>query len=80
MANAKKSFSVRYKYSWRSVKRYVAIAKFFFISESTVKKTLQAIYQKLHAKDRTNAVNIAWQCGILNENILKQIAEKYSVE
>lgn len=42
------------------------IAKKFLVSEHTVKKTLENIFVKIEAKDRTNAVAIA----ILNKLIL----------
>lgn len=58
----------------------VEIAKIFFVSKNTVKKTLENIFLKLLAKDRANAVAIAFLHGQLNNCILTQTLEKYNLK
>ena len=48
------------------------ISKVLFISESTVKKTLEEIFRRLRAKCRTSAVTLAFVFGILNTKILNE--------
>lgn len=49
------------------------IAKEIGVSYYTVKKTLELIFSKLHAKDRANAVALAFIHGILNSNVLVSV-------
>jgi DNA-binding NarL/FixJ family response regulator len=44
---------------------YMELAEHFFISESTLKSHLQAIYRKLMARNRLEAINEARRLGIL---------------
>lgn len=46
------------------------IASILYVSPSTVKKTLELIFRKINAKDRANAVAIAFMHNILNTEIL----------
>ncbi len=55
------------------------IAKILSVTDSTVKKTLEAVFQKLFAKDRANAVAIAFMHDILNVQILSFVVKKYKV-
>lgn len=55
------------------------IASILGISYYTVKKTLEVIFRKLKAKDRANAIAIAFIHQILCNNILKNTAKKYSL-
>lgn len=55
------------------------IALMLNVSESTVKKILEDIFKRLNAKDRTNAVTIAFIHRILNiENLILTI-KRYNV-
>lgn len=56
------------------------IAESLYTTRATVKKTLQAIYDKLSAKNRANAVLIARVSGILDDITIRKIAGKYSLE
>ncbi len=56
------------------------IAQILSVSIGAVKKTLEIIFQKVHAKDRTNAVTIAFLHDIINIEILSFIAKKYGIE
>ncbi len=56
------------------------ISKVLFISESTVKKTLEETFRKLSAKCRTNAVTLGFVFGILNTEILNKIAMQYEIK
>lgn len=58
----------------------IEIAKIFIVSKSTVKKTLENIFIKLLAKDRANAVAIAFLHGILNNYVLAKTLEKYNMK
>ena len=51
------------------------IAQKLYVTKSTVKKTLEIIYRKLNAKDRANAVAIAFIHNILTVKILTQMSE-----
>lgn len=55
------------------------IAKTLSVTKSTVKKTLEAVFQKLFAKDRANAVAIAFIHDILNAQILSSVMKKYEI-
>ena len=52
------------------------IAKELVVTVSTVKKTLENIFRKLQAKDRANAVAIAF----IDEEILSEISIKYHIK
>ena len=56
------------------------IAKELVVTVSTVKKTLENIFRKLQAKDRANAVAIAFIHNIIDEEILSEISIKYHIE
>lgn len=60
-------------------KNYI-IADLLIVTTSTVKKTLKKIYEKLCAKDRANAVAIAFAHGIFDTKILSDIAKLYNIE
>lgn len=47
---------------------------------STVKKTLENIFRKLNAKDRANAVAIAFVHKIITPESLNKIFEKYNTD
>lgn len=55
------------------------IALMLNVSESTVKKILEDIFKRLNAKDRTNAVTIAFIHKILNIENLISIIKKYKI-
>ncbi len=55
------------------------IAHILSVTKSTVKKTLESVFQKLFAKDRANAVAIAFVHDILNAQILSNTVEKYKI-
>lgn len=53
------------------------IAKNLFVTNSTVKKTLENIYRKLNAKDRANAIAIAFTHKILSAEIINNYTKYY---
>ena len=55
------------------------IALILSVSESTVKKILEEVFKRLKAKDRTNAVTIAFIHQFLNVENLIAIINKYHV-
>ena len=55
------------------------VAQCLSVAETTVKKTLEKIFKKLNAKDRTNAVAIAFIHNFLNSDILSESKQKYSL-
>ena len=55
------------------------IAENLLVTHSTVKKTLEIIFDKLKAKDRANAVTIAFIHNILYEELLSKIIKKYNL-
>ena len=55
------------------------IAKTLFVSVATIKKTLENIYLKLNAKNKTNAVAIAILHNIIDINMINHIAAKYKL-
>ena len=55
------------------------IAKILFVSTSTVKKTLENIFKKLNAKDRANAVAIAFVHNLISLQSLSEFALKYGL-
>ncbi len=57
----------------------IQIANILSVSKSTVKKTLEEIYRKLNAKDRANAVSIAYQHKIITGQIIAKIIFKYQI-
>ncbi len=56
------------------------IAKILFVSKSTVKKELEAIFKKLFATNRANAVAIAFVHQILNTYILTDVFDQYNLK
>jgi len=44
------------------------IASIFKVTLSTIKKQIEAIYQKLHAQNRANAIYIACTHGLISNN------------
>ena len=56
------------------------IAETLFVSKSTVKKTIENIFKDLNAKDRANAVAIAFVHNIINAEFLTRIADKYKLK
>ena len=56
-----------------------AIAKRLFVTNSTVKKTLENIYKKLNAKDRANAIAIAFSHKILSPELLYNFEETHNL-
>ena len=57
----------------------IEIADILSVTNSTVKKTLEEIYRKLNAKDRANAVSIAYQHKIITGQIIAKIIFKYQI-
>lgn len=55
------------------------IAQILYVSFSTVRKTLEKIFFKLHAMDRANAVAIAFVHRILSAEILTQVIRYYDI-
>ena len=55
-------------------------AEYLCVSFSTVKKTNENIFRKLHAKDRANAVTIAFVHNIINNKTFSAIREKYNLQ
>lgn len=55
------------------------IAAILFVTLSTVRKTLETISVKLNAKNRANAVAIAFIHSILNNCILEKVRERYKL-
>lgn len=55
------------------------IANTLFVSKSTVKKTIENIFEDLNAKDRANAVAIAFAHKIITPESLIQIMKKYKL-
>lgn len=56
------------------------IAQILFVSPSTVKKTLEVIFRKIHARDRANAVAIAFIHKILSGETMEKIRVKYNID
>ncbi len=54
-------------------------AKYLCVSTSTVKKTLENIFKKLKAKDRSNAVAIAFLHNIITPKFITKISDKYNL-
>ena len=55
------------------------IAENLFVTKSTVKKTLENIFKKLNAKDRANAVAVAFIHNIISVEILNELKQKYDL-
>ncbi|MBR1681391.1 response regulator transcription factor, partial [bacterium] len=55
------------------------IAVIFKVTLSTVKKQLEKIYEKLHAKNRANAIYIAMCHGLIDLNDFKTVLETKDV-
>ena len=56
------------------------IANILSVTISTVKKTLETIFDKLNAVDRANAVSIAFVHKLLDDVVLSQISNKYNTQ
>lgn len=56
------------------------IADILVVNLCTVKKTLEKVFRKLNAKDRANAVALAFIHCILNLEVLHNITTKYSLQ
>ncbi len=56
------------------------IAKILYVSRSTVKKELEAIFSKLFARNRANAVTIAFLHQIIDNCILNKVFQKYNLK
>ena len=55
------------------------IAKYLCVSASTVKKTVEKIFEKLSANDRANTVAIVFFLDIINTKILSDFKNMYAV-
>ena len=55
------------------------IAQILYVSFYTVKKTLEKIFDKLHAIDRASAVAIAFIHDILSAKVLTRIVRTYEI-
>lgn len=55
------------------------IARTLYVSFYTVKKTLENIFDKLHAIDRANAVAIVFIHKILNVAVLTDLVQTYKI-
>ena len=55
------------------------IAQILYVSFYTVKKTLEKIFDKLHAIDRASAVTIAFIYNILSVKVLTQIVITHNI-
>lgn len=55
------------------------IAKILYVSFYTVKKTLEKIFNKLHAIDRANAVAIAFTHKILDIKVITKTMKTYNI-
>lgn len=55
------------------------IAEYLVVSKSTVKKMLELIFKDLKAKDRANAVAIAFAHKIISVESITKVAEKYNL-
>ncbi len=56
------------------------IAKCLFVTNSTVKKTLENIYRKLNAKDRANAIAVAFSHKILSAEVIHNHTKYYNFQ
>lgn len=56
------------------------IADLLCVSKSTVKKTFELIFEDLNAKDRANAVAIAFAHKIISVQSLSIIAKNFNIE
>ena len=54
------------------------IAQILSVTQSTVKKTLEKIFKKLKAKDRANAVAIAFAHNFISVQILYDFIENHN--
>ena len=54
-------------------------AEYLCVSFSTVKKTNENIFRKLRAKNRANAVTIAFVHNIINNKTFTSICKKYNL-
>ena len=56
------------------------IAANLVVSRSTVKKTIENIFRKLKAKNRTHAVSMAFSLGILTTQLLTDMKNSFKVD
>lgn len=56
------------------------IADILYVTKSTVKRTLENIFRDLDAKNRANAVAIAFAHEIITVESLTKIADKYNLK
>ena len=56
------------------------IANNLFVAKSTVKKTLENIFKKLKARDRANAVAIAFMHNLITKELLTEFEKTYSLK
>ena len=57
----------------------IEIANILFVTQSTVKKTFEIIFEKLKARDRAHAVTISFIHKILDAEVLNYISERYNI-
>lgn len=55
------------------------IAKILCVEISTVKKSFEAIFKKIHAVNRASMIDIGWTHGIINNSVKHQIINKYHI-
>ena len=56
------------------------ISYIFHVTLSTVKKQLEKIYEKLHARNRANAVFLAMYHNLISENDFNTIMNSYEIK
>lgn len=55
------------------------IAKNLFVTRNTVKKTLEKIFKKLNAKDRANAVAIAFVHNVITPRFIYDFIQDHEI-
>ena len=55
------------------------IAKNLFVTRNTVKKTLEKIFKKLNAKDRANAVAIAFMHNVITPKSMYDFIQSHEI-
>lgn len=55
------------------------IAKNLFVTRNTVKKTLEKIFKKLNAKDRANAVAIAFTHNFITQQVISEFVQTHNI-
>lgn len=56
------------------------IAKILFVSKSTVKKTFENVFRDLNAKNKANAVAIAFVLGIIDSKSISDTALRFNID